>query len=148
MVDWEGANQKLILDDNVNSEDPKELYYYSHCSPCTNRLSSINFKGNTIKFISNHNEKKYDRLEKIIISNSLGETVKEIHLHYLKLNKWDESENQFLSSVSFVTGKDSVSYQFSYYKPTLFPWPGDPAKDFGATIIMATIQTVMLAMDR
>lgn len=126
----EGANQKLILDDNVNSEDPKELYYYSHCSPCTNRLSSINFKGNTIKFISNHNEKKYDRLEKIIISNSLGETVKEIHLHYLKLNKWDESENQFLSSVSFVTGKDSVSYQFSYYKPTLFPWPGDPAKDF------------------
>lgn len=53
----EGANQKLILDDNVNSEDPKELYYYSHCSPCTNRLSSINFKGNTIKFISNHNEK-------------------------------------------------------------------------------------------
>lgn len=106
-----------INDDNSNS-------YLTNTSPSTHRLSEISFKGNIVEFIS-ADARGNNRLLKVKVINNLGNIIKTIDFGYLTVNGRD-----YLKSLSFVSGSDSISYKFQYNYPAQFPALGNSNKDF------------------
>lgn len=100
--------------------------YENNIETTTRHLNSICYNGNRIDFISDKSNQR--RLISIRITNSFGNLVKEIHFNYLSKSNCDC--RNFLESLSFISGNDSISYAFTYNDPKVFPDGGDMNQDF------------------